>query len=170
MSKITINSELELYRKTGNSTHARWIADRLLFARESGLDAFFQMVPDSGRNTGGVLSDNYGSVAHDEGAALPLMQPRSPGKSSVFGFKKKLLVEVMYSGSKDCVCCAGQHRFATVLKDGSEIFDHAGMIQSFISNLPSGSEVRIDLSCTRPMPGAVVDRDFLVGDKFGGGL
>lgn len=83
------------------------------------------------------------------------------------GIAKRLLVEAMYSDSEGCACCDGQHRFATVLKDGPEIFDHAEMIQGFIGSLPNDSEVRISLSYTKPMPGAEVDREDLVkGDGY----
>ena len=36
MNNITINSELDLFDKTGNSAHARWVAERLLSARKNG--------------------------------------------------------------------------------------------------------------------------------------
>lgn len=41
-TKVTINSELSLYKRTGNSTHARCIADRLVMGVELGnIDAQF---------------------------------------------------------------------------------------------------------------------------------
>ena len=56
-TKITIESELALYRRTGNSTHARTIADRIVLALELGnidrgfllgLDTRLQLVPSGG--------------------------------------------------------------------------------------------------------------------------
>lgn len=65
MSKITINSELDLYEKGGNSTHARWIADKLLKARQLGIISDVELaILDTS------LADDFGSFkAYQEGAA-----------------------------------------------------------------------------------------------------
>lgn len=52
---ITINSELDLYEKGGNSTHARWIADKILKARKLGIISEVELaVLDT------ALSDDFG--------------------------------------------------------------------------------------------------------------
>lgn len=52
---ITLNSELDNFDKTGNSTHARWIANRLLSARKSGVISEVELaVFDT------ALSDDFG--------------------------------------------------------------------------------------------------------------
>lgn len=53
---ITINSELDLYEKGGNSTHARWIADKILNARKLGIISEVELaVLDA------ALSDDFGT-------------------------------------------------------------------------------------------------------------
>lgn len=58
-TNVTIQGELALYQRTGNSTHARTIADRLALALELGnidagfllgLDTRLQLVPSTGGN------------------------------------------------------------------------------------------------------------------------
>ncbi len=65
MIKITINSELDLYEKGGNSTHARWIADKFLKARQLGIISEVELaILDTS------LADDFGSFkAYQEGAA-----------------------------------------------------------------------------------------------------
>ena len=76
-TKITIESELALYRRTGNSTHARTIADRIVLALELGnidrgfllgLDTRLQLVP-----SGGNLSSPLGGDGQMIGGFIKAM-------------------------------------------------------------------------------------------------
>ena len=81
-TNVTIQSELALYQRTGNSTHARTIADRLALALELGnidagfllgLDTRLQLVPSTGGNVSAPFTDKGKSVAHSVSQAIEFL-------------------------------------------------------------------------------------------------